>query len=145
MSIIPDGWTLKQARLHLERENRKWPDVLCPVAQSEWPTNPGLQLPLAVWRSRRFMVAAYRERDTAGIRLSVNRAELKPGAINGDWLDGISWDDLQRIKRECGYGDRQAIEIYPPDYEIVNVGNMRHLWILDSPINAGWRGKERER
>lgn len=47
-----------------------------------------------------------------------------------DARDGISWDDLQWIKGAAGYRDREAVEVYPRDGDVVNVANMRHLWIL---------------
>jgi hypothetical protein len=53
--------------------------------------------------------------------------------------DGIGWDDLQRLKGEAGYGEYCAVEIYPPDADVVNVANMRHLFILKSPPAMMWR------
>jgi len=71
----------------------------------------------------------------AVVRLSVCRTSL-----NGErWQDGISWDDLQRLKRECGYGNADAIEVFPADADVVNVANMRHLWIMAEPIECAWR------
>lgn len=73
--------------------------------------------------------------DGGVIRLTVNRVEVKQ---DGEYQDGITWDELQFIKQACGYGDRQAVEIYPPDADVVYVSNMRHLWILNEPLNVGW-------
>ena len=56
----------------------------------------------------------------------------------GNWLDGISWDQLMALKRHIGYGELYAIEIFPRDTDIVNVANMRHLWILREPLSIGW-------
>lgn len=56
---------------------------------------------------------------------------------DGNWIDGITWDELMEIKRQCGFGDRLAVEIYPPDEHIVNVANMRHLFICNE-INVPW-------
>lgn len=53
--------------------------------------------------------------------------------------DGISWDALQEIKGAVGYADRDAVEIYPRDADVVNVANMRHLWITPEPIAFAWR------
>lgn len=40
------------------------------------------------------------------------------------------WSDLQRIKNElCGEGCA-ALEVYPPDSEVVDQANMRHLFVL---------------
>ena len=68
------------------------------------------------------------------IRLSVNRT--MPG--KDSWLEDITWEELQTVKREVGYGDRLAVEIYPEDVNIVNVANMRHLWIIDG-LDLGWK------
>jgi hypothetical protein len=69
------------------------------------------------------------------VRLSVCRTSLA-----GDrWQDGITWDELQRLKRECGYGDADAIEVFPADTDVVNVANMRHLWVMADPIACAWR------
>jgi len=54
------------------------------------------------------------------------------------WVDGITWDDLQRLKREAGYGDREAVEVYPPAACVVNEANIRHLWILPSRMPFSW-------
>lgn len=53
-----------------------------------------------------------------------------------DRKDGITWDELQLVKNEQGYGNRFAIEVYPPDNRVVYEINMRHLWILpeDTPL-----------
>ncbi|EOG1815585.1 hypothetical protein ACK3RA_000943 [Enterobacter hormaechei] len=48
-------------------------------------------------------------------------------------------DALQEIKSAVGYGDRDAVEIYPRDSDVVNVANMRHLWITPEPIAFAWR------
>ena len=58
---------------------------------------------------------------------------------DGRWKDDITWDELQEIKRQAGYGNQMAVEIYPDDLDIVNVANMRHLWILDEPLPIGWK------
>lgn len=57
---------------------------------------------------------------------------------NGRWDDGLVWDELQEIKRQLGYGNSQAVEIYPEDRNIVNVADMRHLWVLPARLNLGW-------
>ncbi len=41
---------------------------------------------------------------------------------------GISWDTLQRIKNETLGSDVLCVEVYPPDAELVDNLNMRHLW-----------------
>ena len=104
------------------------------------------QMPLAVspkhfetWRSREFMVQLFAE--PGGIvRMSVNRTDWD--FKRKSWKEGVSWDDLQRLKAECGYGERTAVEVFPPDSKIVNVANMRHLWIYPEgrSLSFVWNG-----
>lgn len=116
----------RQQRRMLAADNRAEPSLLRPVPPSEWPDYrpPGLE---AVWRSREFLVQVFTHE--SAFRLSVCRTQI----TGARWTDGISWDDLQRVKRECGLGDKCAVELFPPDGEVVNVANMRHLWIVDAP------------
>lgn len=72
------------------------------------------------------------------VRLSVLRTTLDPQA--GRWVDGITWDELQSIKAECGYGQHDALELYPPDSDVVNVANLRHLWVMRELQTFAWRG-----
>jgi hypothetical protein len=54
------------------------------------------------------------------------------------WVDGITWDQLQEIKRGVGLGDKLAVEVYPEDKNIVNVANMRHLFVLPERPLFAW-------
>lgn len=122
-------------RRQLERDNAKQPTALREVPREQWP-NPAAQQ-LRVLRSRDFLVQEFAASAPALVRLSVCRTTL-----HGDrWQDGIAWDDLQRLKRECGYGDADAIEIYPADADVVNVANMRHLWVMAEPLECAWRSE----
>ena len=49
------------------------------------------------------------------------------------WRDGITWDELQDLKSQCGRGDELAVEVYPKDKNLVNKSNHRHLWIIKNP------------
>jgi len=117
----------------LRAENKKHTAKLFRVPRDLWPggyTNP----PSEVWRSNKYLVQEFSF--AGGIRLTVCRAALLP---TGDWDDGLTWDELSQIKRECGYQHCWAYECYPPDDQIVNVANMRHLWIPHSAADFGWR------
>ena len=89
--------------------------------------------PKKVYKNDEFLVQIFKL-DGEPTRLTVNRVKHK----NGKWLDGITWDQLMHVKRLVGYANMCAIEIYPPDQDIVNVANMRHLWIVDMPDFA-WK------
>lgn len=42
----------------------------------------------------------------------------------------ITWDQLQAVKNEVWGPDTRAIEVYPAQDDVVNGGNIRHLWRL---------------
>jgi hypothetical protein len=116
----------------LREANNDYPDYLIEVPRACWPfDSPSLK---RVWRSRHHLVHVYDEPGDI-VRLSICRAE-----VNGQrWADGIPWDVLQKLKKQCGFGDRAAVEVFPPDSDVVNVANMRHLWVLPQPPAFMWR------
>lgn len=135
--ITPITATREQRRA-LEAENRKWPIELRRLPESEWPTAYRPRGIKEVWRSRGFLVQVFEE--LSGIdRLSVCRTSV----VDGDWQEDIRWDELQRLKRECGRGNKDAVEIFPADADVVNVANMRHLW-LTGELPFKWKSKASE-
>lgn len=73
-----------------------------------------------VTRARwRWWEARLRVQDRDGVRLTVERADRR---------SGIPWEILQLVKSETWGPDVVAVEVYPPDGDIVNACNMRHLW-----------------
>ena len=124
---------LKQQAALMAKDNRKHGPILKRETFAKDLAPAGL---VDLWRSNRFLVQLYEARD-GGQRLSVCRTMLD--TTTGRWLDGITWDELQAIKRQVGFGDRMAVEIYPADAQVVNVANMRHLWILDQPLPFAWK------
>jgi hypothetical protein len=141
MSILPRSLSRQERRAaikRLERDNAASPATMTPVPQP-WPA-PYLQTcvdtVIGLWRSRRFLAQLYRQKD-GSLRLSVNRTSVDPA---GDrWLDGITWDELQQVKAECGFGDHWAAEIYPPAADLVNVANVRHLFLLPEAPAFAWK------
>lgn len=129
--------TTREQRRQLERENLRWPVAMHEIPRDEWPGSslPTESQPIEFWRSRHFVAGVYQE--AGGIlRVSVNRAVMGPG---GRWVDGITWDELQQVKREIGRGDRFAVEVYPADRDLVDVANVRHLWLLPEAPAFAWR------
>ena len=124
----------RQERKRLETENRKRPLVLKQVPPESWPAHrpEGLK---EVWQSRDFLVQIYQ--DYAQERMSVCRTTVDPRTDR--WNDGIAWDDLQNLKRQCGRGKVWAVEIYPADGHLVNEANMRHLWLLPEAPEFAWK------
>lgn len=114
----------------------EFPERLTPIPRDQFP--PMSRLPDQAWKSRKYLIQLYREDNAAYpglIRLSICRVKVQSG---GGWEDALTWDELQAIKREVGFGDRFAVEIYPPDTNVVNVANMRHLWVFAEPLAFGW-------
>jgi len=91
---------------------------------------------MQAWRSSRFIVMLWIETNGAR-RLTVHSAEID--ARTGENKDGITWDDLQKLKSEAGFGEVCAVEIYPPDDQLVYDHNMRHLWLLDAAPSFMWK------
>lgn len=103
-------------------------------------TNGKLQDLIKVFRSKNYLAQLYQNGNWQ--RISVNRVDYDP--VKDAWKSGISWDELMRIKREIGFGEYDAIEIYPKDKDIVYVTNMRHLFLIPNGINLDciWRKGE---
>lgn len=118
---------------------RTLPEELRPVPAHEFPTFDVQPFPVKAWRSRKYLVQAYEENSTdypGLIRLSICRST--PTLEGGSWIDGLTWDELQAIKREIGYGEWYGVEVFPADKDFINVANFRHLWLLPKPLSIGW-------
>lgn len=116
-------------------ENERWPLKMTGVPERDWPPHrpPGI---VSVWRSRRFLAQLYAaEPGTSCVgRLSINRTSVRDSRWEGD----LTWDELMRVKSECGFGRICAVEVYPADAKVVNVANMRHLWLLGEAPDFAW-------
>ena len=131
--------TRRAARSMAKRKATTFPAELTKVRREEWPTTVTEdEKRTQVWLSREFIVQVYDEAPQFGhqqVRISVNRAAT---TLSGDYAEGISWEDLQRIKRAVGFGTWYGVEVFPPDADIVNVANMRHLWLFNGALPIGW-------
>lgn len=127
-----------QVEQHAYIKEQKLSDILTPLPSEEYPHTPLKHAPVMIWRSSKYLVQMFEEytfEHPELKRLSICRATLGKA---GRWQDGLTWDELQEIKRQCGYGAWYAVEVYPSDKDIVNVANMRHLWIMPTPLGIGW-------
>lgn len=127
------------------RESARFPDVMQEIPQAEWPPiSPDMApelIPLAVWRSKKFFAQVVKEPNGA-VRISVNRVMMND---KYDYVDGITWDDLFAIKNQIGFADRDCIEIYPAQADLVNVANIRHLFVLDAPHPYNWENNRKRK
>lgn len=124
----------RQYMAEYEKERKTFPTVMEPL-----PIPPDILQEcrvLGVWRSREYMATAWAEQNPAiACRLSVNRTRIDP--ITGGFLGGILWDDLFTVKNQCGFADMDAIEVYPAADKLVNVANMRHLFVMEKRLGFG--------
>jgi hypothetical protein len=58
------------------------------------------------------------------------------GIRRHDQSTDIPWSHKQRIKNEIFGHDVQAIEIYPPEGDLIDGANMYWLWIMDKPLSG---------
>jgi hypothetical protein len=106
------------------------------IPKEKWPTSTNNSNVFKVFRNKKFIVQIIQ--DFGCQRITVNRTHAI--LVKGEpiWSDGISWDQLQGIKDAIGYADKWCIECFPPQDEVVNIANMRHLWVLSEPPKFGW-------
>jgi hypothetical protein len=131
-----DRNTIRMQKRHLEREAANYPARLRELSPTELgPLPSGKSKLLRVWRSRLYMVGLWLE-PTGFQRLTMQRAAIDN---DGQWVDGLTWDQMQRLKAEAGFGDVWAVECYPPDERVVNVANLRHLFLLPDVPAFGWK------
>lgn len=123
----------KQQAAYLATENKRYSDAMVKVPFDHVRAPTGV---VEAWRSRRFLAQIY-EKKNGVQRVSICRTMID--VTNGRWVDGITWDELQDIKRQIGFGDKDSVEVHPADKDVVNVANMRHLWVLDEPLPYAWR------
>jgi hypothetical protein len=128
----------KQVNRFLARESQKFSEEMQMIPYEEWPSiHKSTELkckPLALWRSKKFMAQVVEE-PNGSIRISINRTSINS---KYEFIDGISWDDLQNIKNQIGFQDFDCIELYPAREDVVNVANIRHLFVLPESSIYNW-------
>ena len=134
-------FTAKELKLYAKGvylESKKYPVKMKRLEMEDLPTasaKPGPNKMVEVWRSNRFLCQVFTVNDDV-VRLSICKTQVD--IIKKRWVDGITWDELQQVKKEVGMRDLDAIEIYPAENRIVNVANMRHLWVYRKPHPLAW-------
>lgn len=109
-----------------ERDSKSWPEELKLVDSGDLPEGEHAGL-IELWRSSAFLVQVH-EHNEAVLRVSIATVDKQKIP------DRLPWPVLQRLKREIGRGDWEAVEIYPADQDQVNVDDMRHLWVFKNGI-----------
>lgn len=119
----------KAAKDYMKKESRKLNNKFIPQ-QGEHPDKDFIK----AMRNKDFFVQIFKEEHAT--RLSINRTELNKAGTR--WRDGITWDEIYNIKNQLGYKDKCAVELYPPENKIVDVANIRHIFVLDNPPAYMW-------
>jgi hypothetical protein len=88
-----------------------------------------LEPSIGVWEDDDYRVCAFLDQNT--IRLDIHRKDMR---------DALGWDVLQIIKTKCGYGAFDAVEFYPRDQDVLNTGNIRHLYLFSTLLPQIRRG-----
>jgi hypothetical protein len=123
-------------RAHAAKRRAEFPAKLTEIPRWEWPAAaPPDPKRMRIFQSRDLLVQEFFEGDQI-VRLSVNVVRLRG---DGRWEDGITWDRLQAVKDALGYAERDAVEVFPAQRDLVNVANMRHLWVLPYRLPFAWR------
>lgn len=45
-----------------------------------------------------------------------------------------TWWEMQRIKNELAGEEATAVEVYPPQHEVVDGADMFHIWVMPAPL-----------
>lgn len=116
-------------------QNRVYGREMVPVPPAEWPPILAITCRVVrVWRSRDYLAVLYGE-PSGQLRLSVNSTRRN---AQGEWKDGITWDELWRVKNECLGREVWCAEAYPAESCIVREHNIRHLFVLDGKPDWAW-------
>lgn len=123
-----------QRRTANKINRQRLPARMTDIPREQWPAafEDDFAKRIRVLVNRRYLVQV--SQGDGCLRLSVNRIE----AVGHSWRGGVSWDELQQIKQDAGYGDRWAVEIFPADGHVVDVAAMRHLWLLPEKPAFAW-------
>jgi hypothetical protein len=136
-----DKKLLSLVRRNLRRDNLAFPPRLVEVEENNWPEMILMSpdRPSRVLRSRFYLALLFEE--TVPFRMSVCISDI---GSDGLWKDGLTWDDLQDIKRQAGFGEWWGFEAFPSEDKVVNVANMRHLWLFPQGLPFCWGVEEKQ-
>lgn len=124
-------YSRKMRRAQAAFVRQRYTDELREIPFSECPANTDPNR-IKVFASRKYLVQIFKE--DYGFRLSINRTTIS----SSGWKENLTWDELQDIKNAVGFSDAWAVEYYPPKDKVVNVANIRHLWIYPETPKSGW-------
>lgn len=97
------------------------------LTEEEWVNYMKWREGCKVFRNNLYQVAVTPVQQESGtwIWLSIKRIDRK---VIHDWRH------LQRIKNDLVGEEREAIEIYPPESQLVDEANQFHLWVMPAGV-----------
>jgi len=122
---------------HIKSLN-KYSDNLEPISLEDYNNQSSEKLPnnlIKAYVSKKYLVQLYQEKNKP-LRISISRNTID---VAMKWHDGITWDEIQSIKNEIGFEDHDCVEVYPAQKNIVDVANMRHIWVMDELLLFSWK------
>jgi hypothetical protein len=132
-------FTVKKIQKHLREQSFKYGNVLQVVPAAELPDVRNVAATMScvvvgAWRSRHHLVVEYIE-PTGFHRLTMQCAQVD---AQGKWLQGLTWDTMMELKEQSGHGDKWGVECFPPIANVVNVSNLRHIFLLTEKPPYAW-------
>lgn len=133
-NYIDDKTLNRQQRRALEKTKRAliatYPEKLTKVDENDpnMPYTSHASDLREVWRNKQFTVLVWRV--PGGTKMSVQRNEWDSHTRR--YKDGITWDEIMEIKRAIGFGNMCGVEFFPPDDEVINIANVRHIWFIEN-------------
>lgn len=133
---------IKARQKTVQRDNRKFGAQMQEIDISKLSLPPDIdkKKPERAFRSNRFLAMLYPgDHPDIEVRISVCRTAIRG---DGEYVDGITWDELMMVKAECGYAYHDALEVYPALQDIVNISNIRHLFVLQEELAWKWKNEK---
>ena len=82
---------------------------------------------IAAWMNNHISVQMFDVPGLECVLLSFRRHDEQP----------LSWDEIQDAKNQTIGNAEMAFELYPPACDVVDVANMRHLWVVGTSGPTG--------
>ena len=127
---------IKAIKKVIAENNRKYTDKFVEIPREELDDKSFP--PKRACRNNRYMAYLYEDYTNGYLRLCVQRTTIND---DGTYEDGISWDKIQEIKRLVGFGDWWGLEVFPADDHLINVSNIRHIWLFKERPSFAWNNK----
>jgi hypothetical protein len=115
------------------RRDKSWEwvreDLNSPRVQGALERNPACSYIQSLHRNSFYVVQVY---EFASSEYTVGFERMTMLHLIIRRIDGAAihkWRDLQRIKNEIVGPDRVAVEVYPPEEQLVDQANLTHLWV----------------